>query len=263
MKVEFSKGTISYRVSGQGPAVVFLHGFMESARIWRAFAYKLSSRFRVIRINLPGHGGSSVFHEPHTMEFMATTVHAVLEKEKVEKAMLVGHSMGGYVALAFAEKWPEMLSGLVMFSSSSFGDSTERKQERDRAIKAAESHKMKYVTSVVPNLFFERTGNKAAKRIYKLVKLASAQSKEGIIAAIRGMKDRPDRSDTLRNASFPVLFLAGKHDPLLTVEKVEEMKNMNPGSTVFYLENSAHVGFIEQRKESMQAIRNFAVEKIL
>jgi pimeloyl-ACP methyl ester carboxylesterase len=263
MKAEFSKGIIQYRASGQGPVVVFLHGFMETARIWRAFAYKLSSRFRVVRINLPGHGGSSVFKEPHTMEFMAAAVNAVLEKEKIGKALFVGHSMGGYVSLAFAEKWPEKVNGLIMFSSSSFADSQERKAERERAIKAADAHKMKFITSVVPNLFFERSGNKAAKKIYKLVKLASAQSKEGIVAAIKGMKDRPDRTSVLQKAGFPVLFLAGTHDPLLPVDKVDEMKNKCPGSKVQHLENSAHVGFIEQKKESIRIIRNFAIEKIL
>lgn len=263
MTAPFLDGKIQYRVSGQGPCIVFLHGFLESARIWRAFAYKLSSRFKVIRINLPGHGGSSVFKKPHTMELMAQAVHAVLEQEKVDQMLLVGHSMGGYVSLAFAEKWPGMLNGLILFSSFSFPDSPERKIERDRAIQAAEAHKMKYVSSVVPNLFFERNGNKAAKKIYKLVRLASNQPKEGIVAAIKGMKARRDRMDVLQNVRYPVLFITGTHDPLIPLKKVEEMQQNTPGSTIHVLNDCGHLGFIEKRKESMRVVKNFALEKIL
>lgn len=263
MRVTFSKGSIDYKVSGQGPSIVFLHGFMESARIWRAFAYKLSSKFRVIRVNLPGHGKSSVYGEKHTMEFMAEAVHAVLAAEKVETCMLVGHSMGGYVALAFAERWPEMVRGLVMFSSISTADTKERKADRDRAVKLVEEHKMKYISSVVPNLFYERTGTKAGKRIYKLVKLAARQPKEGIIAAIRGMRDRPDRTQVLEAAAYPVLFLAGHDDPLIPVEKIQELAARVPGSRAVIMSECGHVGFLEKRKESMNAVRAFALEKIL
>ncbi len=263
MKVPYLNGHISYRASGQGPAIVFIHGFLESARIWRAFAYKLSSRFRVIRVNLPGHGGSSVFQETHSMELMAAAVHTVLKKEGIDKAMIVGHSMGGYVSLAFAEQWPEMINGLVMFSTSSYADTKARKIERDKAMEDAEATKMKYVSSVIPHLFHERTGNKASKKIYKLVKLAGEQSTEGIVTAIKGMKQRKDRSDVLNKSKFPTLFLAGRHDLLIQAKKVEEMQKNTPGSSIHWLERSGHFGFIEQRKESMEVIRNFAIEKIL
>ncbi len=263
MQISFANGTIRYKAEGQGPVIVFLHGFMENARIWRPFIQKLSPKFRVIRINLPGHGKSSVYGETHSMEFMADAVRAVLEAERVGEALLVGHSMGGYVALAFAETFPDKVKGLVLFSSTCFEDTPERKIDRDRSIKAAETHKMKYITSVIPNLFFERSGMKASKRIFKMVKIAAKQPKEGITAAIRGMKNRVDRSEILRNAKFPLMCITGQDDFLIPLERVQEMHRLRPDATIVVLENCGHEGFIEQKKESVKAIQTFALEKIL
>ena len=263
MYIPFSKGEIRYKAEGQGPAIVFLHGHMESAKIWKSYSENLSKKFRVIRIDLPGHGKSSVFSEVHSMEFMADSVRAVFEAEKISNALLVGHSMGGYVALAFAETHPDKVRGLVLFSSISFADTKERQNDRDRAAKAADAHKMKYITSVIPNLFFERSGAKASKRIFKLVKIASKQPKEGIIAAIRGMRDRSDRTKILKNAKFPVLFLAGQDDFLIPLERIEEMHRQVPNAKLVVIEQCGHAGFIEQEKECYTAIKEFAVEKIL
>lgn len=263
MEVPFQGGNIRYKVAGQGPAIVLIHGFMENARIWRPFLERLSSKFRVIRINLPGHGKSDILAPEHSMELMADAVHAVLEQEKIPKAMLVGHSMGGYVSLAFAEKYPARLSALVMFSSSCFADTAEKQSDRDRSVAAVEAHKMKYITSVIPNLFFERSGVKASKRIYKLVKIAAKQPKEGIVAALRGMKNRPDRSDVLRNLKCPLLILAGHDDFLIPLERSEEMAKLNPKAQFVVLDDCGHVGFIEQKKASLRAIQEFAMAKIL
>ena len=263
MLIAFSNGEIRYKVEGQGPVIVFLHGHMESAKIWKQYSSKLSNRFRVIRINLPGHGKSSVFGEVHSMELMADTVRAVLEAEKVDKALLVGHSMGGYVALAFAETFPDKVRGLVLFSSISFADTKERQNDRERAIKAADAHKMKYITSVIPNLFFERSGAKASKRIFKLVKIAAKQPKEGIIAAIRGMRDRADRTKMLKNAKYPILFIAGQDDFLIPLERIEEMHRQVPNAKLVVIEQCGHAGFIEQEKECFTAIQEFAYEKVL
>ena len=263
MEIAFKKGIISYKVKGQGPAIVFLHGFMESARIWRSFSENLSTKFKVIRINLPGHGKSSVHSDNHSMEFMAEAVKVVLDAEKVTKAMLVGHSMGGYVALAFAEMHPQTISGLVMFNSICFADAKEKKADRERAMKAADAHKMKYITSVIPNLFFERSGVKASKRIFKMVKIASKQPKEGILAAIAGMRDRKDRSEVLKSAGFPVMILAGHDDMLIPLEKSKEMAALNPKAQLVVLDECAHLAFIEQEKESFKAVQTFALQKIL
>lgn len=263
MRISFADGSIRYKIEGQGPAIVFIHGFMENARIWRSMVPKFSSKFTVVRINLPGHGKSSVFGNIHTMEFMAEAVNAVLEAENIKKAMLVGHSMGGYVSLAFAEAYKDKVSALVLFSSICFDDTPERKHERDRAAKAAEAHKMKYITSVIPNLFHVRSGLKASKKIFKLVKIASKQPKEGIVAAIKGMRDRKDRSHVIRDAEFPLLFLAGQDDFLIPLERVQEMHRIQPEASITVIEQCGHVGFLEQKKECLAALKTFALQKIL
>jgi len=263
MHIAFSKGFIRYKIEGQGPAIIFLHGHMESSQIWKKYSKKLCARFRVIRINLPGHGKSSVFSETHSMEFMAEAVTAVIHHEKVDKALVVGHSMGGYVALALSEAHPEMLKGLILFSSISFADTKERQNDRERAMKAADAHKMKYITSVIPNLFFERSGLKANKRIFKLVKIAAKQPKEGIIAAIHGMQIRKDRTHILQSLNVPILFIAGKDDFLIPLERMEEMSKQVPNAKLTVIENCGHAGFFEQEKECYKAIQEFAFEKIL
>lgn len=263
MEAPFRDGIVQYKVDGQGPVIVFIHGFMENARIWRPFLQRLSTRFRVLRINLPGHGKSSILDTEHSMDLMAEAVNAVLEHEKIAKAMLVGHSMGGYVSLAFAELFADKLSALVLFSSSCFADTPEKKNDRDRSASAVEAHKMKYITSVIPNLFFERSGVKASKRIYKLVKIAAKQPKEGIIAALRGMKNRPNRAEVLKKLKCPVLILAGHDDFLIPLERSEEMAKLNPKSQLVVLDECGHVGFIEQKKASLKAIQDFAMAKIL
>jgi len=263
MHVAFANGEIHYKIEGQGPAIIFLHGFMESARIWRPFLEKLTSKFRVVRINLPGHSKSSVFGDIHTMEFMAESVKAVLDAEKIENALFVGHSMGGYVGLSMAEIYPETVKGLVLFSSTCFEDTPERKEDRNRAAKAADAHKMKYITAVVPNLFFERTGAKASKRILKLVKIAAKQPKEGIVAAIKGMQARKDKTHILSKAKFPILFIAGHDDFLIPLERVQEMAKHAPKAQIVVLNQCGHVGFLEHEKESIKAIQTFALEKIL
>lgn len=262
MALAFQQGEINYKISGEGPCVVFLHGFMESLKIWKKFEEVFSQRFRVLLIDLPGHGKSSNFSDTHTMEFMAECVHTVLVNEKIEKALLVGHSMGGYVSLSFAEQYPDMVSGLCLFSSTVFEDSPERLEERQRAIAAVESHKMKFISSVIPNLFYNRSGRKSSKRIYKLVKIAARQSKEGIIAAIRGMMQRKDKSDVLRKAKFPVMLLGGRDDFLIPPERIEEMAKMPKHVRVILLEQCGHAGFYEAKKESIEALFAFANENI-
>lgn len=263
MKLSFEGGIIEFKVAGHGPPIVFLHGFMETAKVWRQYAEKLSPRFKVIRINLPGHGKSSVFHKTHSMEFMAGAVNAVLNETGARQALFVGHSMGGYVSLAFAELWPEKINGLVLFSSTCFADSTARKKDRERGLRILESQKMKFISSVIPNLFYQKSGKKDAKNIYRFIKIASRQPKEGIMAALRGMMTRKDRSDVLKKLKAPLLFLGGTHDILIPTEKIYEMHSFVPRSEVLLLERSGHMGFVEQKRDSLIAIKSFAVQKVL
>jgi len=257
MALSFQGGEINYKVSGEGPAIVFLHGFLESLKIWKKFEEFFSQQYKIIAIDLPGHGKSSNFNHTHTMEFMAEAVNAVLEHENIAQAMFVGHSMGGYVALSLIEQNESKCLGLCLFSSTVFEDTEERKHERERAIKAVESHKMKFITAVVPNLFYNRSGKKSGKRIYRLVKIAARQSKEGIIAAIKGMLLRKDKSEVLKKANYPILLIGGHDDYLIPTERLDEMASFSKQAQVKIFERCGHVGFYEAKTESMQALFDF------
>ena len=135
--IQYKNTKISFSETGKGTAVVLLHGFLENQTMWNDYIPEFSKKYRVITIDLLGHGQTECMGYVHTMEDMADAVHAVLARNSESaKPFFVGHSMGGYVALAFAELYPDNVKGLVLLNSTSRADSDERKANRDRAITA-------------------------------------------------------------------------------------------------------------------------------
>jgi pimeloyl-ACP methyl ester carboxylesterase len=130
----FREKKIFYAESGKGKTLVFLHGVTESSKIWDSFREQLSDSFRVIVIDLAGHGKSECVDTIHTMELQAEVVYEVLRKCKVKSCVMIGHSMGGYVTLAFADKYPEMLKGLCLFHSHPYPDTADDRKNRSRTI---------------------------------------------------------------------------------------------------------------------------------
>ena len=163
--IHFKNTTISYTDQGKGTAIVFLHGFLENQKMWEAFVPELSKKYRIITIDLLGHGNSESLGYVHSMEDNADVVYAVLAELRIRKAALVGHSMGGYVALAFAELYPEAVKGLVLLNSTSRADSEERKANRDRAIKAVKQNYSNFVRLSIANLFSENNRERLATEI--------------------------------------------------------------------------------------------------
>lgn len=250
----FRKARIRYSDEGKGRAVVLLHGFPENLGIWKEFSAALSKSFRVIAIDLPGMGESENIGYVHTMELMAQCVHAVLKQLDLRKYIIIGHSMGGYVGLAFAELFPENLRGLCLFHSTALPDSEEKKQDRDRASKAAKSHTEQFLKAFASNLF----ADKDDPNIKKLQQITANTHARGIIAALQGMKLRPSREIVLKFAQYPVLFLIGKKDTLMNWEKLLPQTEIPPHGEVLLLEESAHMGFYEEPKKTLSAVRKFA-----
>ena len=125
---------IGYKDIGSGPAIVLIHGFLETHEIWDKFDNELSKRFRVLSIDLPGHGLSDMHEEPYTMCKYAEAVKLIMDHENIKEAFIIGHSMGGYVSLAFSENYPEILSGLCLFHSSPISDNEDKKIARNLTI---------------------------------------------------------------------------------------------------------------------------------
>ena len=255
--VKFKNINISFTDNGKGKAVVFLHGFLEDKSIWNSVAKQLAnSTTRVVTVDLLGHGATDCLSYVHTMEEMAEAVEAVLAHLKIRKAYFVGHSLGGYVSLAYAEKNPDNLKGLCMFHSSARADSAEKKKDRDRAIKVVKKNKNLFINEAIPNLF--NTNYKPHKRsINQIKKIALATSKQGVVAALEGMKIRLDREIILNFAPYPVLYIIGKHDNILTFKDLIVQANLPEKGNYVLLENVGHAGFFEDEAATIKTLKEF------
>ena len=218
----FKNTKISYTDQGKGTAVVLLHGFLENQSMWKAFIPELTKKHRIITIDLLGHGETECLGYVHTMEDQADMVHHVLHELKIRKAVLIGHSMGGYVALAFAELYPDTIKGLVLLNSTASADSEERKTNRDRAIKVVKHSFMNFISLSIANLFSESNRERLASAIENVKKEALKTPLQGIVASLEGMKIRQDREVLLHLTPYPKLMILGEKDPVLNYEETKQ-----------------------------------------
>ncbi len=246
---------ISYSDSGKGTAVVLLHGFLENKTMWDAYVTELSKRNRIITIDLLGHGKTESLGYIQTMEENADVVHEVLSKLRIRKAFLVGHSMGGYVALAFAELYPEKMKGLVLLNSTSKEDSPERKKNRDRAIIAVKKDYETFIRLSIANLFSEDNREILIKEI-EAVKIQALQTPlQGIVASLEGMKVRKDREFILHTTTYPKLLILGKKDPVLNYEEnLEQLKGTDVELVTF---EDGHMSSIENQAKLLTVLAKF------
>lgn len=254
----FKHGSIHYREEGTGRVVILLHGFLESSLMWQDLLPELSKSKRVIAIDLPGHGESECFGYVHSMELMAEAVKAVMDHLSVRKAVLVGHSMGGYVALAFAEQHPDWVKGMCLYFSTTHADSDERKRGRDLSIDLVKRDHKSFIRKSVPLLF--RPKNRATYRdqINRLKKQALKTPKQGIIAALEGMKNRIDREMIIQFSPYPVHFVIGRYDPVLPYQKLIDQAEKSEQASYTLFPDCGHMGFIEEQEASIKVLRSFA-----
>lgn len=246
---------ISYTDTGKGKAIVLLHGFLENKKMWREYIELFSEKYRVVAIDLLGHGESDCLGYVHKMEDNANAVNAVLENLNIEKATIVGHSMGGYVGLAFAELFPEKIQKLVLLNSTSKEDSEERKQNRTRAIKAVKQNYVSFVSLAIANLFSENNRTRLAEEIEKVKTEALKTPLQGIIASQEGMKIRKDREELVRKNLFPILFILGKKDPVLNYE--ESLSQIEDTTAELVSFEDGHMSQIENKEELKAVLLNF------
>ena len=256
MKTTHFKNTkISYTDQGKGNAVILLHGFLENSTMWDYLVPVLAKKNRVICIDLLGHGQTDCLGYIHSIEDMADAVHQVISELKIRKAIIVGHSMGGYVALAFAELYPEMMNGLVLLNSTSRADSEERIANRTRAIKAVKQNYTAAIRMSISNLFSEENREKLIAQIEWVREEALQTPLQGIIAAQEGMKLRKDREVILHFATYPILLILGKKDPVLNYEEnVEQIEGTHVKLVTF---NDGHMSHIENQAELEKVMVGF------
>ena len=253
--ITFKKATISFSDQGKGTAVILLHGFLENASMWKNNIPHLSKKNRVIAIDLLGHGNSSCIGYVHSMELFAETVAAVLKHLRIRKCILVGHSLGGYVALAFAEKYPQKIKGLCLMNSTSNEDDEERKKLRTRANKMIQSNFTTMVKMSFTNLFGEKSRIAFKNEMTLALDDALETPLQGYIAGQEGMRMRPNRNFVLTENTFKKLLIIGEKDPVLDFKSsLAEAEKTNSEVLVF---PDGHMSHIENKEELLLALTDF------
>jgi len=249
-QILYKNSKISYSDTGKGSAIVLLHGFLENQTMWQDLIPELSKKHRVITIDLLGHGKTECVGYVHSMEDNADAVHTVLSKLRIRKTILVGHSMGGYVALALAELYPAGIKGLVLLNSTSKADSEERKANRDRAIKAVKKDYASFIRLSITNLFNPDNRERLVDEIEKVRAEALKTPLQGIVASLEGMKIRKDRETLLRSATYPILLILGKKDPVLNYEDgLKQIENTTIKLVTFPDGHMTHIENLEELKK--------------
>lgn len=256
-QLQSDTGSIYYTIKGKGPAVVFLHGFLEDQSMWNDFSDSLKNKFTTICIDLPGFGKSGIFNNEHSMVFMAEKVHQVLEQENITKCTLVGHSMGGYVSLAFSKLFPDKLDGLVLFHSQAAADNLENKKNRDRTIAVVNNNHSGFIYSFIPSLFAEDNMERFSREIEELTHIAENTTTEGIIAALKGMRNREDHFNTLKKLNVPVYFIIGKQDSRIPLASIMPQLELPSNCEALIIDDIGHMGFIEAKEKTLLALEHF------
>jgi len=254
----YNGGKIYYSDTGEGDPVILLHGYLETSEIWSGFGKKLAAKYRVISVDLPGHGLSKLYDESQTMEFMAGAVKGLLDSLNIRKAIIVGHSMGGYVALAFLELFPELLKGYCLFHSHPFADSPEVFGKREKDIKIIRSGK-KYLIypANIPTMFATDNFNKFREAIQRSKDIASAIRDECLTAVLTGMMLRPSRQSVMEKGKVPCLWILGKKDIYISFKELPPKVKLPGNAKLVFLENSGHMGFVEEEDLSVKILSDF------
>ena len=259
---KYNDKKLHYVISGDGDTIVLVHGYLESSEIWSEFATRLSKRFRVILIDLPGHGLSDIDIRSNSMESIALLIKKLIDELGIEKIFFTGHSLGGYIALAFLELFPERLSGYCLFHSQPFADPPETIEKRLREIKIVEAGKkdLMYPDNII-RMFSEQNLEKFADAVERSRAIASKISAEGIISVLQGMMSRPPRVGFMEEGWVPCLWILGSADRYIPCREIQKKVSLPLNAKVVVLENSGHMGFIEEEERALEVITRF-VERL-
>lgn len=261
--IHYKNKKIFYRVEGNGAPVMLVHGFGEDGNIWRHQVEKLQNDFLVIIPDLPGSGQSELLDGDCTMEDYAEVLKAIAEKEffssgKNVDFALIGHSMGGYISLAFAKKYDHLLNSLGLFHSSAFADNAEKISTREKGIEfIIKNGAKRFAETTVPNLFSDQTKKINLHLVRDLVELAGNLKTETLIQYTRAMIKRPDTTSVLKSFPKPILFIIGIHDMAVPFEASLEQCHLPQVGSVHFLQNSGHVGMWEEINLSNLYLYNF------
>lgn len=250
---------ISISDSGKGDSVLFfLHGYLETRYIWEEFMGLLPDNYRKICIDIPGHGLSSSDKESNTMDLCASVVVGVMDKLHIEKATIIGHSMGGYIGQNVLKLYPDRVEGLIHFNSNPYADNPSKKGDRLKEIEVIRAGKLVTLAGIaIPGMYSDKNIIRCDDVIKGTVEICDMHDPEGIVANIKGLMDRVDQCETLNTAKVPVLFILGDDDKYLPQNKLEELKKDVPNAEYIIIPNTGHNSFIEEPKLVLEAFLDY------
>lgn len=248
---------LNYSEAGQGTPVVLLHGFPLSGAIWHEQRQRLSDHYRVITPDLRGHGRSPAPAGVYEMEVLARDVLALLDALLIKKAVIMGHSMGGYVALAAWKLAPDRFLALGLVASQAGADTQEGRQGRYKmAEKVAADGSKVMADAMLPKLFAPHLPA-GAPIIDQVRQIILNTPSAGIVGALKGMASRADSGALLPKINVPALILAGNQDQIIAPDKAKAMAATMKTATLTMVENAGHMPMLEQPQATTTAIRDF------
>lgn len=242
--------------------IILLHGYLETMYIWSELAESLQDRYRILTMDMPGHGISSTAPggAPNSMEYCAEVVKGVLDKCNVEKAIIAGHSMGGYVALLFAKLYPQMCEKVILFNSNPYPEDPSYSTTRTREISVINAGKLEAIASLsIPKMYYHDNLRRVDDKVCETVELCEMHDPQGIIASIKGMATRPDMSEWLKEGQniIPFMIICGDNDHFITMECFSKMKEQFHQIRFEILENTGHNSFIEAGERCLELVKDF------
>lgn len=255
--INYKGKKLSYSITGQGMPVVLIHGFGEDSAIWNGLVACLEYEFQLIVQDLPGSGSSEVI-EDMSLEGMAESLYFILQQDQIRQCVVIGHSMGGYIALALAEKYPDLLNGLGLFHSSAYADSEEKKATRKKGIEFILANGGKsFLENATPKLYSEYSQKKQPHIINQHLAIAGAFSNQSLVAYYESMMNRPDRTEVLKQNKIPILFVLGRSDTAVPLGDGLQQAHLPLISYIHILEKSGHMGMVEEIEESCLILKNY------
>ena len=251
---------IFYRVYGKGKPIFLVHGFGENGNVWKNQVDFFKDRFKLVVPDLPGSGNSEIIDDM-SMEGLAEVIHTIVHEENIEKATIIGHSMGGYITLALVEKYWNHVDAFGLLHSSAFADNEEKKAVRQKGIEFIRKNgAYEFLKTATPNLFSDGFKDKNPAFIDEYIKSLNNFSDAALVKYYEAMMQRPDRTNVLINTSVPVLFIMGKYDNAIPVNDGLKQSHL-PGKVYFHiLKNSGHMGMLEEPTATNNILEKYFME---
>ncbi|HVT86550.1 MAG TPA: alpha/beta hydrolase [Chitinophagaceae bacterium] len=249
--------SIYYRMIGAGKPVVLIHGFGEDGDVWKRQVEFLKEKFLLLVPDLPGSGSSELIDDM-SMDGMAEVIKGILIRENISSCTMIGHSMGGYIMLAYAEKYASTIKAFGLFHSTSYADTEEKKATRRKGIEFIKQHgAFEFLKTTSPNLFSPISAGKMKITIDSFINSLTDFTPETLVSYYEAMIQRPDRSTLLENCSIPVLFVIGQYDNAIPMNDLLKQSHLPDKAFIHILSGSGHMGMMEETEKSNAILENF------